>query len=1608
MMNSLLSHIKQFIPLNDLLNFVFKTALSSYIITDDVDIPSIEKEISSKAFFSLKNIRLNTANINSFLVSSPIQLLNGTIRNVEISFVDAKLNIAISDITVLLMPLFSKERSSERKEEEHAAIKNDKAESQSMMQSVMNFLMMKFNLTIDNIAIKILTFEPNEMVINNNEFALYIGKIEVGKQSESDNSENLFLNGMKLRVWNICAKVNDKIDKNEEKLFFNINKSNNDDKSMFNFFCKSNTIFAMDYIKGPSIDISFTATSSLCATVNVAKSEIVLSPKQLHFVSIFSTVCGAILTSEEEKKELAEKANEINILGYKFKEFVLTVNDKGVDVVILENNCSEEMPKLFTFYSMKEYKKTLDKGIQSHFCYYEDNFFFVSVSPVRAEMKTHYDKETMTSMAIDLSAVIVSYVCYLSKEATVSDSKKSIVIRNSKIFTSISSRSSKLGGSIYESVNSFDESDSSVFASAIEEDDANAIDDCVRLIDYEFRWEQMKIVDVSGIAVSSYANDTNRVMNVTISDISCEIHFVILFAAMKMMRGNKFFDANVTQGMIRNKRKVNVLVRDDFDVDDATDKKSQMFIAINSLSMKLFNFKRDFKKIDGNDFFFNFYLGEVYPFFISKPNLPQRKKISISDIKSKEYLHLLLPDVAVLISSSQKESEIFFNCSDIQLNYNFYSLISFNNCNDSRKEFLTELAAPIKSSDVSYVSVDIAAMMSKNEMRFRNRIATMKTKKTKTSIELTVTKEILLNIEKIIYDELMLYLENFFIGYNIAQIYSAFIEKIYQKKLSLLLSYCGVAQNKIETKTSNEQSKIVITGEIATMTLFVNKNNSVDIDEGNLIKIPIDKTKMSYTMTSGNPINKIFVSIEDMHLFIRKNDKSYFKLLSKLPSSSESFLTMEISYQNVKKNANVIQIENSSDMKLNLTESLDDHNYEDFLLSHQLPMDDMKFNIEASIKHLMLFSLYSSIPSLKDAFKTIFDNLTFEEKIEKVDLIPLCENRSMEFLTKISLCKAYHDIFFNTDKDKVAWTRMILLIDHFALLNSKDTSIEVNGVNLFFTANMNVTDRTVNDVYDINDYLLTVCNENSYLRRIGFTEIFFLEKSSLRLTQKKINDKEISLYLLSISSIEANLCKDSFTELINFVELLLYHSTVLFSSLLTEPVAQKEKKVEKKQKAPSTFEIIDDYCEKRSLSVIKEESELSMSSVSNSSNGMFINAKKENNFVVVDYSAPKDGDCQYKISIDCVKVYLYKGKDFAFDDKENDLSMIQKSQIDSKKKSAFDCIIDDDYMSKSNENRSIKDKNYRKKIKQRDYKNYICIAINGLSVMYSTFNEEQSHCYLSFDVSKMEIEDHLEASKYRKMISKLNYEETIQHFITMSVDMRSKETERTIDANVTLVPLNILIDQKTLQFLLKFVTQPKKENLIETFEIIDKDNNEIHDENEKIDIVTSLKIEIKKFSINFSYNSNELLNITNITDLVIKFKQYKSKSPTELSQEINNIFFFYADDILKNQILSATLHSVAFIRPFTALAEGFIDIFKQPYIYYKRGNLGKGLRVGFKSCFAKLTIQSLFLGEKIAKVVTTLGKSNRDTSLNKTSYYKRWMYKLDENKRNYDRYFLKK
>ena len=150
------------------------------------------------------------------------------------------------------------------------------------------------------------------------------------------------------------------------------------------------------------------------------------------------------------------------------------------------------------------------------------------------------------------------------------------------------------------------------------------------------------------------------------------------------------------------------------------------------------------------------------------------------------------------------------------------------------------------------------------------------------------------------------------------------------------------------------------------------------------------------------------------------------------------------------------------------------------------------------------------------------------------------------------------------------------------------------------------------------------------------------------------------------------------------------------------------------------------------------------------------------------------------------------------------------------------------------------------------------------------------------------------------------------------------------------------------------------------------------------------------------------MNLTNITNLKITLKQYKNNKKTEIGQEIDQLVNFWKEDIIKKQLISAAFHSIAVIRPFTALTEGLIDIIKQPIIsYQKEGSVKKGIKKGFKSFFSNFTTQSLFLGEKITRFISKTIGGKKGISLNKDSYYKKWMYKMDEKKRKYDNYFVK-
>lgn len=1755
-MNALLNKVKKYLPINDVLSFIFKTALSSYIITKDVDVNSLEKEISTKSFFSLVNLRFNTANINSsFLSTSPIKVLDGTVSKLSASLVESKLEIVISGINLLLMPFFEKPAPIKNQNSNKSnSTNNVKENKKGILDTVLNLIMMKINIVVENINIKILTYEPKENTLNNPTIALYLGRLEIGKEEkdydnynmdEKNDNEKLFLDRMKIKLWNFCITIEKKSNFDDADVFFDINTKyikdrENNDKLMFNFFCKNNTILAMDYVSGPSLEINFKCEDILNIDVKVAKTEIIITPIQFHNLVIFSHICGLIYQSDPDSHgDISQKKNNnsdqekgnngsINLFGFNMKEQKVKVDFIGLSTILYLKNNLDEMPKLFTFFA----DKSTNQNNEKHFCYYEDDFFYFYCGHIEILQENYNDsKKTFSHTSIVVECVNGKYVNYLDKEENKKSftTKKSINFKNSKIVTSIS----KLGESLYQSTNSLE--DSSVFHSMIE-DDTSLVDNYTKMLNYNFQYETINLFMVGTISIDLYNNEENSIINIDIKEIAFDVHLLPYFMLVTLFKSNNLFekvDCNQKDKPKNIKEQIKQTTNEQYinlnnksssvnDNSSSKNKKSQIFIGINSFTMKIYNFTREYSHIDGNEFFFQFYMEYIYKDTLKVPqNLSQfqKKKITIQSTKNNEYIQISIPGINILYSSSKKESEILCNIQDLKLNYKYYQIAYFQQPEFSSiiinphksirqpKEFITGIAAPIKKEDFLFYDVDLEALSNKNEMKLRNKILQIKMKQNKILLDLTITKEIQMNIETSIISDLLKYNENFFIGFNLFQIYFYYINSVYNENVRNLLQFCGISNatnNKPLNNETIEESKIIIKGEISSILLSFNKNNTVSEYEGNLFKIYIDNTKMNYVITSGNPLNNIEISIEDLRMFIKKNfsnkkefnnNKSQFKesllcsgsIIDKKPqkkkngaakeeSSDEYFmvishvhrkkdikdplLKMNICFQNVKKNReNCIKLCKDNiieQISLTSNEKSDLFSYEEFLLDHQLPMDNMKLNVIISFNNLYVHSFYNALSEMKETFTSLLENVTTmfipndKEEKDKVELIPLCEKRDIEFLMQIQFNKLYHDIFFIPPMiEKKDYMRAIIVIDKIDINNHYNKNqIELSNFYLYYLGNFDYIDNNIQsdlDRYDIRDYLPHISNENSYLRRIGYIEIVFTDKINICNSQKVKEDnpgKETSINELKIKSIDVSICRDTFGYIQTFVHFFtdyyMPHLLSLFPSDKDIQISNEDKKMDSKlekaktvQEKSTDFQIIDNFYDNnnKQLNVIQEEDEISNSNLSSTSKDLKTK-QIANSFTVVEYNSPKEGDSVYTILIESFRLYLYKGKDFDFDNVHNDISSIEKSFVDKENnpqtiKNILE--IDSTYLSNSKleKNKRIDGKVSRKRKKNRDYNNYLCLITSNINLSYSSFENEQNEKknILLLKIQKFEIEDNFSGSKYKKMISRFNYEDNKLNFISLSIKQDTFNKTSLFCIDVNLIPVNILIDQISLLFLLKF-TSEKGKDLIKEDDKDLVDTFEIYEEGKEIEEPTKLyiqKLEINKFFINFSYNSHELnlnklknkdylefMNLTNITNLKITLKQYKNNKKTEIGQEIDQLVNFWKEDIIKKQLISAAFHSIAVIRPFTALTEGLIDIIKQPIIsYQKEGSVKKGIKKGFKSFFSNFTTQSLFLGEKITRFIFKTIGGKKGISLNKDSYYKKWMYKMDEKKRKYDNYFVK-
>jgi hypothetical protein len=383
--------------------------------------------------------------------------------------------------------------------------------------------------------------------------------------------------------------------------------------------------------------------------------------------------------------------------------------------------------------------------------------------------------------------------------------------------------------------------------------------------------------------------------------------------------------------------------------------------------------------------------------------------------------------------------------------------------------------------------------------------------------------------------------------------------------------------------------------------------------------------------------------------------------------------------------------------------------------------------------------------------------------------------------------------------------------------------------------------------------------------------------------------------------------------------------------------------------------------------------------------------------------------------MESLRIYLYKGKDFLFESEEKTISSLNEKILNERIEIEQDYLINNEDLKYD-----YKILPKRKRKKCRKYDSY-------LEINFQDFNLLIEPTKINFSLMNFEIKDHIENSKYSKLFSKYEFKNTSDNIFTINININEKilqnKAQKIYDIILKISPINILIDQLSLLFILKFF-ELKLKFLNE--EEIQQNNEELFNskiqqsENKENDLFLK-KVSIEKFYLYFSYNSHELslnklikrdykelLNITNITDFKLTFKKYYLDEIRPFELGVLTIIDFYKNDVLLHQIAGAVLHSVAFLRPFITIYDGFTDIFKQPIVSLKNDEgVRKGIKRGFFSFFSSFTSQSLFIGEKLFRGVKKILIGNTSMRLGKDSLYRQWLYRVNEAKRGYDIHFKK-
>ena len=629
----------------------------------------------------------------------------------------------------------------------------------------------------------------------------------------------------------------------------------------------------------------------------------------------------------------------------------------------------------------------------------------------------------------------------------------------------------------------------------------------------------------------------------------------------------------ISSGKTDEGDELNISGNDSIDFSqEEQNKKDGMKINISYISIKIYNISKNIQRFDTNIYYYKLFLELIYPNITKKIkdkiNQPIEQQ-SLYELVSKDFVEIVFNNMNMIYYSILNTTKINIIFQNILLKYWNYVVIQYNNIN--KKNNIDE------NPNIAMTMPNIDLIVDFSD-------------KIRINLEKNILDDLLSFNNIFLYGLSMYQIFDKYCGnlYNnkLINLFDLFGLKNHFQTLKNINNE-EQNQNQYTNKIINKDKKelqeikerymepsIHIGGKISSCVININKNGTFEEKEGNLIKIKLVNTGIDLEMFSNNdnkkenPFNKLTINTNNIFFLIKENSltkeskPTYHNLFSKNKTSkfeSTDYFQMIFKFRNLKKEKdNIIIEEEDEDIfdeeinKKNITNNMLEVNkleisldkkitdYIAFLLNNQVQLDNMEMVIDIKLSEIIFDSFYHKLKILSSTLSDFYIDFTTTKTIETLDgtyiqpsdLIPLCEDRIMFIKCDFTINHLLMDIFLKEDKDQKNWMRLLLLIDEFKFIfNEKGISIVLENNYIYTMKNFdyiyyitNVNKKT--NYFDIEDKINNITREDSYLKRLGYIEQFYIDKIKIDKMEKDLNIK--------LGDINFFFCKDSFDFIIEF------------------------------------------------------------------------------------------------------------------------------------------------------------------------------------------------------------------------------------------------------------------------------------------------------------------------------------------------------------------------------------------------------------------------------------------------------------------------------------------